>query len=381
MESGTIEKWHKKEGDHVKVGDVLFEVMTDKVSLEVESYDSGILRKILKGAGEEVPVTEVVAYIGSEDEKIPEPVSGTVESGEPVKKAPTGNNAGGSQPRSRKRIRISPLARKTADKLGVDWKSEMTTGTGLGGRITKEDVIAFSRKSDIIGKLKVRSSTTLAGIKKLTAERMSLSKSSIPHIVLNARADVTGLIKFREELNESTSQSIRITFTDIILKATALALRKNIEVNSTLKGNEYIIYEDINVGIAIAVGDGLIVPVLLSCDKLDIPGIAKIRSELVKQARDNSISLEKLENGTFTVTNLGMFGIRSFSAIINPPQAAILAVGEIYREPAIVEEKMAVRSFMDLSVSCDHRIINGVQGAQFLNDIVKLLEDTAQLVI
>ena len=169
-------------------------------------------------------------------------------------------------------------------------------------------------------------------MRKVIAERMSLSKSTIPHIVLNAKADATNLIQFREQLKESVQKKydIKITFTDMILKATALALRENIEVNSSLQENEYIIYEDVNVGMAIAVEDGL-VPTLFSCDTLDIVDIARKRIELIEKARNNKLGLEEIQERTFTVTNLGMFGIRNFSAIINPPQAAILAVGEIYR--------------------------------------------------
>ena len=203
-------------------------------------------------------------------------------------------------------------------------------------------------------------------MRKVIAERMSLSKSTIPHIVLNAKADATNLIQFREQLKEGIQKKfdIKITFTDMILKATALALRENIEVNSSLQDNEYIIYEDVNVGMAIAVEDGLIVPTLFSCDTLDIVDIARKRIELIDKARNNKLGLEEVQNGTFTVTNLGMFGIRNFSAIINPPQSAILAVGEIYREPAAVGEKIEIRSFMDISVSCDHRIVDGAKGAR-----------------
>jgi len=450
MESGKIEKWHKKEGDKVETGDILFEVMTDKVSLEVESYNSGTLRKILKTEGDEVPVTEVVAYIGSEDEEIPgssgtaakapeaakeepaapapekeaaapqaEPISEPAAADERIKISPLArkiaarNNIDISQvtgtgPRGRivkediekflasapsaagERIKISPLARKTAKDLGIDWKTVKIQGSGPGGRIVKDDIIAFSKKApakvpapSAPGSLTERSRTALAGMRKVIAERMSLSKSTIPHIVLNAKADATNLIQFREQLKESVQKKydIKITYTDMILKATALALRENIEVNSSLQDNEYIIYEDVNVGMAIAVEEGLIVPTLFACDTINIVDIARKRIELIGKARENKLSLDEIGNGTFTVTNLGMFGIRNFSAIINPPQAAILAVGEIYQEPAAVDGKIEIRSFMDISVSCDHRIIDGAMGAAFLKNIVELIENPVLLVI
>jgi len=443
MESGKIEKWHKKEGDRVETGDVLFEVMTDKVSLEVESYNSGFLRKILKKEGDEVPVTEVVAYIGSKDEKMPDTAGDAAPAEKAEKKPPVPQkteaakaeavqqeHAGdsgrimisplarkiaaeknidiaavtGTGPRGRiikediekyisssggeekKRIKISPLARKTAGELGIDWKTANISGSGPGGRIVKEDITAYSKKAPAAassGSLSEKSRIELTGMRKVIAGRMSLSKSTIPHIVLNAKADATNLIQFREQLKGSVQKKydIKITYTDMILKAAALALRENIEVNSSLQGNDYIIYEDVNVGMAIAIDGGLIVPTLFACDKMDIVDIARKRIELIGKARDNRLGLEEIQNGTFTVTNLGMFGIRNFSAIINPPQAAILAIGEIYREPAAAGEKIEIRSYMDISVSCDHRIIDGAKGAAFLKSIVEFIQNPALLVI
>ena len=464
MESGKIEKWHKKEGDKVEEGDILFEVMTDKVSLEVESYNSGILRKILKVEGDEVPVTEPVAYIGEKDEKIPDVPSQTpagdiktdvsvtaAVSGEEKSSAatePSADTAGansiakdpeaadgrikisplarkiageknidintvkGSGPRGRivkedidkiladvkkadtseQRIKISPLARKTAKDIGIDWKTERIPGSGPGGRIIKEDIVAYNKGrvkavplgAEVSGSMRIRSSVKLEGIRKVIAQRMSLSKSTIPHIVLNAKADATNLMQFREQLKEGVlkKHEVKITFTDLILKATALALRDNIEINSSFQGDDHIIYEDVNVGMAISIDEGLIVPTIFSCDNLEIVDIARKRIDLIGKARSSKLALEEIQGGTFTVTNLGMFGIRNFSAIINPPQAAILAVGEIYEEPAVINGgKIGIRSFMDLSVSCDHRIIDGAVGARFLQNIVELIENPAMLVI
>ncbi|MFZ3085480.1 MAG: dihydrolipoamide acetyltransferase family protein [Candidatus Hydromicrobium sp.] len=396
MESGKIEKWHKKEGDKVKAGEVLFEVMTDKVTIEVESYDSGILRKILRAEGEEVPVTEVVAYIGEEDEEIPQAelelaaedkkkveVKKAEEAAEKVKEVSGISGEG---------VKISPLARKTAKEIGIDYKSERIAGSGPGGRIVKEDIIAYSKKKGKARKeeeapvtttgITIKSSSPLEGIRKVIAERMSYSKSNIPHIVLNAKADATQLIVLREKFKEKIlkKHGIKITYTDFILKSTAVALRENLEVNSTFSDGNYIIYDDVNVGVAVSLEGGLIVPTIFNCDKLEILNIAKKRIELVGKAREGKLSLEEISNGTFTVTNLGMYGIRSFSPIINPPQAAILAVGEIYTEPAVVNGKIKPESFIDLSVSCDHRIIDGMIGAKFLRRIVELIENPAELV-
>ncbi|MBN2072509.1 MAG: 2-oxo acid dehydrogenase subunit E2 [Actinobacteria bacterium] len=467
METGKIEKWIKKEGDRVEAGDVLFEVMTDKVSLEVEAYNSGILRKILRGEGEEVPVTEVVAYIGEESEEIPEYVPGGGKEDREEEKVVAESDAGkkeppveipeklgveektaqqepqipedriaisplakklaaennidislikGSGPRGRivredvenfiakpeqqagsksgdKRIKISPLARKTAREMGIDWKAVHIEGSGPGGRIVKEDILSAAKAEETIkpepvssgkpGELRIKSKSALTGMRKVIAQRMSQSKSTIPHIVLNRTVDVTKLIEFRESLKDRMMQKygIKVTYTDLILKAAALALRENIEVNSSLLDGNYIVYDDVNVGMATAVEEGLIVPTLFSCDKMEIIDIARKRIEFMDKAKNRKLSIEEISGGTFTVTNLGMYGIRNFSAIINPPQAAILAVGEIYSGVAVKNGNIEARSFMDLSVSCDHRIVDGAAGARFLQKIAGLIENPVSLVI
>jgi pyruvate dehydrogenase E2 component (dihydrolipoamide acetyltransferase) len=445
MESGKIEKWHKKEGDKVETGDILFEVMTDKVSLEVEAYNSGILRKILRGEEEEVPVTEVVAYIGEKDEEIP---SGAKASEKPQEKIeeeketkPEPAVSGGKEkikisplarriaetknidiskivgtgPRGRivkedvgkyieslsgqepaGRVKISPLARKTAKDLGVDYKTEPIKGSGPGGRIKKEDIISYAKTKKEAGaepereaaaapagEMKVKSSTKLKGMRKIIAERMSFSKTNIPHIVLNAVANATILIDLRERLKDriASKYSVKITYTDFLLKICAIALKENIEVNSSLQDNNYIIYDDVNVGLAVSVENGLVVPTIYSCDKLDIIDIAKVRTDLVDKAREGKLSLSEISNGTFTLTNLGMFGVRSFSAIINPPQAAILAIGEVYSAPSAAGGKVEVKSFIELSLSTDHRIVDGAMGAKFLQRVVELIGNPEMLFI
>ncbi len=396
MESGRIEKWHKKEGDKVEAGEVLFEVMTDKVTIEVESYNSGILKKILRAEGEEVPVTGVVAYIGEEGEKIPADKLKEAElyktSG--IKTRDTAKETTSvkeSTAVSEKRIKISPLARRTAGEMGIDYRREKIRGSGPGGRIEKKDVVAYfneekgtGRKTEKIpGKeIAIKSSTRLSDIRKITAERMSFSKSNIPHIVLNIKANAIKLTEFKRELEENLfkKHSIKITYTDLILKSTASALRNNLELNSTLSDGYHIIYDDINIGFAVSLKEGLVVPTITNCDRLSIKDIAKRRKELIGKALEGKLNVDDISNGTFTVTNLGMYGVRSFSPIINPPQAAILAVGEIYAEPAVINEEIKQGFFINLSVSCDHRIIDGKTGAQFLKELVELLENPSKLI-
>jgi len=404
MESGTIEKWHKKEGDRVEKGDVLFEVMTDKVTIEVESYAPGILRKIVKGEGEEVPVTGIVAYIGGEDEEIPSKKEEKVVKGKSpvvIEKHGIGRKEEGQKEKGQdegtkeagfeKRIRISPLAKKTAVEMGIDYIKKQIRGSGPGGRIEKKDIVNFSeseKRTEVDMEaspyqgIAVKSSSRLTGMRKTIAERMSYSSSSIPHIVLDAKVNVTLLADFKDKLGKKMLNefNIKITYTDLILKAAALALRDNPGLNSTFSEGKHIIYEDINVGMAVSLEDGLIVPTFFNCTKLKIGDIARKRVELINKAKEGKLTPEDLSDGTFTVTNLGMYGVRSFSPIINPPQAAILAVGEIYTEPSFIDEEIKNQSFMDISLSCDHRIIDGRAGAEFLKALVKLLEDPSELI-
>ena len=396
MESGRIEKWHKKEGDRVEKGEVLFEVMTDKVTIEVESYQSGILKKIIKAEGEEVPVTGVIAYIGEEDEKLPpykpdqttaERVAGTETKKAAGKLSSIKEDAGISG----NRVKISPLARKIAEEMGIDYSTGKIKGSGPGGRIVKEDLIAYSGQEKGTGKkeaepesagITIKSSIRLDGRKKLIADRMSFSALNIPGIVLNSKANASLLKGLREELNEKIDEKsgVRITYTDFLVKAAANALRNNLELNSTFSDGNYIIYDDINIGLAVSSEGGLIVPTIFNCDRLEITDVAKKRIELINKVKEGKINLEDISNGTFTVTNLGMHGIRSFSPIINPPQAAILAVGEIYMEPAVIDGKIRPESFIDLTVSCDHRIIDGMTGAKFLRELVESVENPAGLI-
>jgi len=330
MESGTIEKWHKKEGDIIKKGDVLFEVMTDKVSLEVEAYHSGILKKILRKEGEDVPVTEVVAYIGEKDDQIPEV--------------------------------NTPIKDKKVETIGKN----------------KEEPIA-----GIPMKITVKSSTTLKGMRKTIAERMSLSKSTIPHSVQNIVADITNLLKLQVKFKEKilSIYNIRVTYTDFLLKICGIALRENIEINASLQNNNYIIYDDINIGLAVYVKEGLIIPTFFKCDKLSILDIARKRIELIEKIKRGILQVDEMANGTFTIINLGMFGIRSSGAVINPPQAAILAIGEIYEAPAVVDNRIEKRSFIKISVSFDHRIIDGAELAKFMQKITELIENPEMVIL
>jgi pyruvate dehydrogenase E2 component (dihydrolipoamide acetyltransferase) len=387
MESGKIVKWYKKEGDKVNKGEKLCDVESDKATIEVESQCSGYLRKIITNEEEEVPVKEIIAYIGEIDEEIP---SGVVIGGKPSEKVmerevQEKKIEGVGYTEEKGKIKISPRARKIAQSKNID--ISLIFGSGPGGLIVEKDVFSYIKdeeeKTVKVGEeIKVESSNPLKGIKKVIAERLSYSKKNIPHLVLYSVAEVNSLIEQRELLKDKilAEYGVKITYTDLLLKICALALRENIEINSSFQDNNHIIYSDINIGLAVAVKNGIIVPTIYNTDRLDLYDIAKKRIDLVDKAIKGKLNLEEISNGTFTITNLGMYGIRTFSAIINPPQASILAIGEIYSSPAFINGKIEQKSLMELSLSCDHRIIDGVMGAKFLQRIVELIRNPKSLI-
>lgn len=387
MQTGTIVKWHKKEGDKVEKGDILLSVESDKVTVEVESIYSGYLRKIIGREGEEAPVQETIGYIGGADEDIPHNMKKAKEAATltPNEAVPERSAVAQRAEKRGKKVLISPLARRKASELGIDYENEPIKGTGPDGRITKEDIEAYLHmkmkgekptKEPVTGEIAVESSNALQGIRKIIAEKMSLSKTTIPHITLNRKVDANSLIKVKDTLQErpQAEKGVKISYTDLLLRYCAAALRKHPLINSSLQDNNHIVFEDINIGLAVATEGGLVVPTIYHCDTLSLVDVAKKRAELVKKARDGKLEYRDVTNGTFTITNLGMFGIRSFTAIINPPQAVILAVGEIYQDTKVADGKVVIGSFMNLSLSCDHRIIDGHVGAKFLETVAEYIE-------
>ena len=432
METGTIEKWRKKEGDKVEKGEVLYDLATDKVSLEVESFDSGYLRKIVASEGTEVPIMEIIAYIGGLDEPIPGEsikeqaspqevlpekqtqdkkteekisisplakslaeinkidlgkVKGTGPMGkivkEDVEKVIASSKEEQDYTVSGGRVFISPFAKKTAISLGVDINK--IKGTGPMGRIVSADVKAFSNEAKEVkpqtgpSSIKILSSEPLKGVRKIISERMVEAKQNIPHILLYAVCDVTNLIALREKLKDriEKTNAVKVTYTDFIIKTAASALKEFRQVNASLQNNTHIIYDDINIGIGVSVAatDTLIVPTIFNADKKQIVEIAKNRNELVEKGRDGKLSLEEISNATFTISNLGMFGVRSFTAIINPPQGAIMMVSEMYESPAAVNNQVEIRKFMEIGVAVDHRIIDGAIAARYLARVKEFIEN------
>ncbi len=361
VEESIVGKWMKNEGDNVEKGDVLLEVTTDKATLEVESFAKGVLRKIIHKEGDVVPVLAIIGYTASSmDEELPEnPPEQLHEEEKKEEETPV------AEPVSEVRIKISPLAKRLAKEKGVDITK--ISGTGPGGRIVKEDVLAFGGTA--VGEKIVAKTIPVKGMRKVIAERLQKSFQTIPHFYLSTEIDMTECVKAR------TEKSPKPAFNDIIIKASALAISENPGVNSSFKGDSIEIIGDINIGLAVAVDDGLVVPVIRNADKLAISDISKKRDELVKKARGGKLVPSDYEGGTFTISNLGMFEIDNFSAIINPPQSAILAIGRIKQKPVIIDGNIGIRSMMQVTASFDHRCIDGALGAKFLQKVKGYLEN------
>ncbi len=365
MEEGKIERWLKKKGDRVEKGEALLEVTTDKATLEVEAYGSGILRKVIVPDGETVLVTTVIGYIAEENDKLPDKADS------PAKPA------GGSEPEpevsvplpgkeselnfSRKeRIKASPLAKRIAAENGIDL--EKVEGTGPGGRITKEDVLSAVSP--------VKIPTGLTPMRKAIAEQMAKSKREIPHYYLTAEVDMSEVSKKRKNLKG-------ISVTHFIIKAVAAALSEFQQVNAVWEGNGPRSFPEANIGIAVGLEDGIIVPVLRNAGKKTVREISSETASLVSKAKERKLSVEEYSGATFTISNLGMFGIESFLPIINPPQAAILGIGAIKEKCIPVEGKIEIKPMMKLTLSVDHRAVDGACAAQFMRKLCSILETAA----
>jgi pyruvate dehydrogenase E2 component (dihydrolipoamide acetyltransferase) len=398
MQTGTIAEWLKKEGDYIKKGEPLLVVIGDKATIEVESPYSGYLKRIVAQASQEVPVMQVIAYIGEKDEEIVVEVPRAAITESQAAQAPSpggegrarvaetpraGRPAADATPRKRKRIRASPVAKRLAAELGVDLSG--VKGTGPDGLIGKQDVLAAKEAMSQAGPalaveqaVAIASELKLTGIKKLVAERTKASYLDAPHIHLTLSCDMREASRIREQANQLYQGDAHITYTDIIIWATAQALKSHRLLNATLREDSIVIFADINIGLATATDEGLVVPVLRGVDRLSLLEISAARQELTERVKAGKQTLDDLSGGTFTITNLGMFGIESFEPIITPGQAAILGVGKVKMAP-VVDETGDIRAspVMSLCLACDHRVADGVDGARFLSDLKAILENPA----
>ena len=375
MQSGKIVEWLKKEGETVRKGEPILVVEGEKTTFEVEAPESGPLTKIIADVGTEVQVAQPIAIIGipGASAKTAAPVSVT-------EQEPTAAAAIAGYGMRSDRVVASPAARRLAQEYGVDLTS--LTGTGPGGRITREDILAAKdagqptpQVTQTVSKVPqpmVLSKVKLVGVRKVVAERLSYSARTVVPVTITVEADATKLVAMKERQSH-------IGFTAFGVKAAAKALRKHVEVNSTIENDEVTTYSDVNVAVAINTEQGLVAAVIRNADKLSLQEISSAIDDLARKAVENRLGIEDLTGGTFTVTNLGAYDVESFAPVINPPQCAILGLGRIGFKPSAYGKDVVARPSTLLTLVFDHRIIDGVPAAKFLRDIKRNLEDPEEL--
>ena len=394
MEEGTVVRWLKGEGEEVNRGEPIVEVETDKATVEVEAFASGILRRIVVAEGTKVPVGQMIGIIASADEELPAvetPVPAPPAADKPatVKASPASEVKTEKPPGEEKpgeRLLISPLARRIAEEKGIDLAQ--VKGTGPKGRITKEDVLAFTAEAPATASVPSAPSapgelvvTELSKMGQTIARRMTQSKQEVPHFYITTSIDMTGALGLREEVNDLWEGEVRVSVNDLIVKATALALIKHPSFNSYYDDGKVKRNPLINIGMAIALEDGLIAPAILDCAGKGLKEIAIASRDLVDRARNGVLKPREYTDATIAISNLGMFDIDSFIAIINPLQSASVAVGSVRKQPVVRDGEIAIADIMQATVSADHRVVNGAEAAQFLNEIKGFLQKPASLLV
>jgi len=422
---GTILEWLKKPGDSVNKGESLLVIESEKATVEVEAPGTGVLGSNLAPVGITVPVTTTIGYILEPGEECPEleldaTANATADAALPTKEKADGASVDGASEeapphgleqserahgleQSERHIKASPAAKRVAGAHGVDLSR--IEGSGPRGRIVVDDVLAYVETqtpaeadgaSEADGERPSAAWVDPTSVQRIAAERMSISFHTAPHFYLSVQVDMSQVVAMREALLPTVEarMGVRLSFNDILVCAVAQALRDHPAMNASFEEGRFKRYQEINIGLAVDTPRGLAVPVLHQADRLSLAELVRCRAEVVKRARDNRMTLDDISGGTFTISNLGMFGIDLFSAIINPPQAAILAVGRIARRPVVVEPSTAVeqavlgaglglqvRPTMWMSLSVDHRVADGATGARFLQGLVRYLESPCQMLV
>src|SRR5438128_1397054 len=415
MEEGTIARWLKKPGDKVNKGDILGEIETDKATMDLEAYETGVLEQILVQEGETVPIGQAIAIVGTgagatqasapkqeQAAKAAQPSATSTATAQPPPAVSTereGVAAGGSGDGTA--VKASPLARRIAEEHSIDLRQ--VPGTGPGGRIVRDDI------EDILEQQRAKPAPAaptpaappqaapapapqpsapppdtelvkLSRVQQLIARRLTESKQTIPHFYVSSEVDMTDILAMRQTLNANAGEEgVKITVNDLIVKACALALEKFPEVNSSLKDEYFVRYKRINVGMAVDAPTGLVVPVIRDANTKGVRSIARESKALVAKARANKLTPADLEGGTFSVSNLGMMDASNFIAVINPPQAAILAVAATRKQFVPINGQPVVRDLMTMTMSTDHRILSGATVARFLQEVKQLLQNPYSL--
>ena len=419
MEEGTLIKWRVHVGDRVSSGDVLGDVETDKATMELTAYDDGVVAKLEAKEGETLPVGTLILVLAEEGESLEEAVA-TVSGGgmnaEEAKKQSKGGGSGGSgsatavagsAPARRvtpsgsaegARVKVSPVARRIAEERGLELST--VSGSGPGGRIIKRDVLAAveggvkpAASSEVVMDASAVTGDTLeartipvSNMRKTIARRLVESKTTIPHFTVTMTVQVGKLLSMRAELNAQLEpRGVKLSVNDFMVRACAIALQRHPTVNSSWTDEGIDQHGGVNIGVAVALpeekGGGLVVPTLRDAHRMSLRTISTETRRLARKARGQGLTIEEMSGGTFTVSNLGMFGVEHFEAIINPPQAAILAIGAAIEKPVVREGEVAIGWEMTLTLSGDHRVVDGATGAAFLQTLKQLIETPAAMLV
>ena len=399
METGKVIKWLKKEGDRVQGGDILAEIETDKADVEMEAFGAGVLRKILVPPGDRTAVGSLIGVIAEPNDDIssvlasapaPAPSPATAPAVAFSQRAPAG--APSDRPAAvpaniaesaRRRVKASPLARKVAAQSGVDLR--LLQGSGPGGRIVRRDVEAASSAPAGAPATAAQAGAefedlALTPMRAIIARRMPLSKAPVPHFYVTSEIAMDRAGELREQLNGLDGQP-KISVNDFVVRACALALIEHPGVNASFQGESIRVFHRAHIGIAVALDEGLITPVLRDCDAKSLAHIAVESRDLAERARARKLRVNEMSGATFSISNLGMFEVTEFSAIINPPEGAILAVGSVRVVPVVAETGVGIGRRMAVTLSCDHRVMDGAMGARFLQSVKRLLEEPLRLLV
>ena len=410
MQEGTIARWLKKPGDTVNKGDILGEIETDKATMDLEAYDAGVLEQILAQEGETVPIGQTIAIIGTGAGTTTAPKQEQPAQAAAQASAPTAQAASPAPAVSAPResvaagdgaaVKASPLARRMAEEHSIDLRQVQATGPG--GRVVRDDIEDFLEQRGAPSAAAAPAPAPmpatppqaapapaappsappdtelvkLSRVQMLIARRLTESKQTIPHFYVSSEVDMTDVLAMRQTLNATAGEEgVKVTVNDLIVKAAALALEKYPEVNSSLKDDHFIRYKHIHVGMAVDAPTGLVVPVIHDANTKGVRSIARESKALIAKARNNKLTPADLEGGTFSVSNLGMMDASNFIAVINPPQAAILAVAATRKQFVPVDGQPVIRDLMTMTMSTDHRILSGAAVARFLQEVKRLLQN------
>ncbi|MGI4775674.1 MAG: pyruvate dehydrogenase complex dihydrolipoamide acetyltransferase [Janthinobacterium lividum] len=396
MTEGNLTRWLKKEGDIIKSGQVIAEIETDKATMEVEAADEGILAKIIISAGtENVPVNSLIAILLEEDEdkalledfeikalpiKLPLEITKEIDSNNEdakVKIDPSYEKEG-------KRIFASPLARRIAQLEEIDLNN--IAGSGPHGRIIRADLVSLEQilpKNDMVVDNSEFNIVLNNNLRKIIAKRLVQSKQNIPHFYLSIECNLDKLIKVREEINELTKsdKSKKLSVNDFVILAVAKALKDVPEANSSWEEEGIRYYSNIDISVAVAIEGGLITPIIRKADQKTVIQISTEMKNLAGRAKENKLTPQEFQGGSFSISNLGMYGIKKFNAIINPPQSCIIAIGANSKRPVIINDEIKIANIVDVTLSCDHRVVDGVVGANFLTAFKKYIEQPILMLV